>query len=288
MRGIASFLAAGTALACSTLAGFEKLNEGGEGGAPDAEPNGGTSLGGALVAANGGGGEVAQLGTAGAGQSGAGHVNPPAGSGGGGALAGATSGEGGTAGEGGALGPGGGCATQQLLRNSNFDVGKMDWLEKSTYTGLSPIVRADDPNLQREGVAPHSGSYLAWLGGITVVTNRHHFMSVEQEVAIPLEATEIVITGQLAIATLEEGATVYDEGHVRLYDGGVLVWAARTWTNLDVSEGWLPFEIRQPALLSLAGRTLIFRIESDTDERNPTSFWFDSLRLEARCSPPGK
>jgi hypothetical protein len=283
MRGIASFLAAGTALACSTLAGFEKLNERGEGGAPDAELNGGTSLGGVLVAANSGGGEVAQAGTAGGSQGGTGPVNPP---GGAGARAGLSGGESGIAGEGGAPGPGGACATQQLLRNSNFDVGKMDWLEKSTYAGLSPIVRADDPNLQREGVAPHSGSYLAWLGGITVVTNRHHFMSVEQEVAIPVEATEIAITGQLAVSTLEEGATVYDEGHVRLYDGeGVLVWAARTWTNLDASEGWVPFEIRQPALLALAGKTLIFRIESDTDERNVTSFWFDSLRLEARCSP---
>jgi hypothetical protein len=220
---------------------------------------------------NGAGGE-ANAGGSGGGSSG----NDPGGNGG--------SANGGEPGNGGApsVEPVGGCDAQ-LLYNANFDQGVTSWESESTWEGLDTIVPASDSGLLSHNVAPHSGGYLAWLGGTPDDPESLHRVSISQDVSIPEDATAVTFSGVIQIKTLEPDPDVYDSAYAQLEVGDTTLFQFKIWTNVDAASGWVPFEYTTTDVSDLHGKQVVFWLQANTDHDLTTHFWFDSLRLEADC-----
>jgi hypothetical protein len=178
----------------------------------------------------------------------------------------------------------GGC-DQQLLANADFDQGPTaTWVETSTWLGVHIITTRNDAKLQAETVAPFSGGYLAWLGGIPDNQYDHHTVILTQKVAIPADAATLTLSGRRWVKTVEEASEVFDESYLEFEDVDESVaWQALWLTNRDVSSGWVAFERSTAGLAALRGKTVTFVAYSRTDPSGKTSFFLDSLRLIATC-----
>jgi hypothetical protein len=264
----------------------------GDGGA---EPNAGSgsipvggnagALGGAgsasmagMPAVAGAGGALT-AGAGGVGSSGLGGM--PTGGAGGSSGASAAGGAGGETGE-----IIGGCG-RQLLHNANFDAGPTaEWSERSDWSpGLDIIVASDSPALVAEMVAPDSGNYLAWLGGIPDNQFDHHVVILEQTVAIPADAGLLTLSGKTWVKTEEDESVEADQAYLEFSLDDVVEWQAKSLTNLDSENGsgWVAFTASTSSLERMRGRTLTLVAYSRTDPTLKTSFFIDSLRLEATC-----
>jgi hypothetical protein len=273
--------------------------EGGDdasGGTTSSGATGGTSGGSEATggSSTGTGAAAGTNGTSGAGGSPAGGSGNPAGGSGG--LAGSATGSGGsgpgggggtpnTAGtsSGGSAGQVGGC-DNQLLVNANFDAGPTaSWRQEADLTGIELIVRRNDADLMAAGVAPHSGDYLAWLGGIEDNQFDHHTTILRQDVTIPAEANTLTLSGRYWIITEDSPTVAYDEAYLEFEDDEGTIWQALPLTNTLHTTGWTAFEEYTNYVDRLAGRTVTFVAYSRTDPEGKTSFFLDSLRLEASC-----
>lgn len=183
----------------------------------------------------------------------------------------------------------GGCGNQ-LLRNGGFDRGDVEWRTSSTWPGVTVILPGDDAALQRENVAPHTGTHLAWLGGIPSNRYDSHVVALEQLIVIPETASTLTFSGRVWIRTEEDNAAdpaPYDVLYADLFDGpgddAKVSWLAGSWSNLDATTGWVAFERQTTTTYLVLGREVAFQLHSRTDPELVTSFWFDSLRLVANC-----
>jgi len=197
-------------------------------------------------------------------------------------------GKGGSDGQGGSAGTPeivGGCG-HQLLHNGNFDIGpSAEWEESSDWSpGLDVIVSRDSAALTAEMVAPDTGDYLAWLGGLPDNQFDHHVVMLTQSVVIPEEAGTLTLTGKVWVRTEEEDLDA-DEAYLEFSIDDDVVWQAKRFSNLDAEDDsdWTAFSASTSALATLRGRTLTFVAYARTDPTLKTSFWLDSLRLEAAC-----
>ncbi|HEY3498362.1 MAG TPA: hypothetical protein VGK73_26895 [Polyangiaceae bacterium] len=212
----------------------------------------------------------------------------PAG-GSGGAIGGAGSGNAGTSSggnagtsSGGSGGQIGGC-DNQLLKNADFEAGPgVAWREESDLPGLEIIVHRSSAELVQEGVTPF-GNYLAWLGGIPDNEFDRYDVILRQDVTIPPNANTLTLTGRYWIKTEDALDDVYDVSYLEFEDDNGVVWQAQELTNLDFTSGWTALERTTLDLDGLAGRTVTFVAYSRTDLTGKTSFFYDSLRLEAGC-----
>lgn len=257
--------------------------EGGTGGTGNAAGNGGSGnqsnqggSAGTVVVTGGVGGVIGMGGVAGViNVAGAGGTNN-AGSGGTG-----TAGSGGSGGE-----VIGGCGNQ-LLANAAFDSGRTGvWTEESTYAGVEILTRRDDAQLVAAGVTPHTGDWLAWLGGIPDNDEeRKHTVKLRQTIAVPADAASLTVSGRYWIKTAENpNDAVYDELFIEIEEQeDVVVQLLHMVSNLDDTTGWTSFERSTDNLDQIRGRTLTFRAYSRTDFTYQTSFYLDSLRLVANC-----
>jgi len=256
----------------------------GEGGE---DTNGGSNAsgdGGSMSeAGSGGSGATGATGAVGgnSGSAGGGNGGNDAGSGSGGAGSG-NAGSSGSAGSGGAEVIGG--CDNQLLRNANFDAGPTPiWREESDINGLEIIVRSDDAKLVAEGATPHSGNYLAWLGGIEDNEWDRADVILRQDVTIPAEASALTLTGQYWVKTADSQTDPYDVSYMEFEDDSGVIWQAQHLDNTDYSSGWVAFESTTSDMVGLAGQTVTFVAYSRTDLEGKTSFFLDSLRLQAEC-----
>jgi hypothetical protein len=165
----------------------------------------------------------------------------------------------------------GGCTLQKvnLLSNPGFDLGNVDWIQSSNPPGDQVIV------MSSPSVTPQAGLYMVWLGGATSQEE-----SIEQTVAVPGDAVAIDVHGMVWIRTDETGVTLADSSNIELQDpltNNVL----RTYTNLDATTGWTSFEYTLATGALQAGKTLTLRLTSTNSAQYATSFYYDSLALEA-------
>ncbi|HEX2731837.1 MAG TPA: hypothetical protein VHM70_09535 [Polyangiaceae bacterium] len=176
----------------------------------------------------------------------------------------------------------------ELLANGDFEEGDVVWVTASTWSGALAIVPADDSELQQEGVSPQAGDYLGWLGGIPDNEFDGNEVRIEQPFNVPLNASSLAFKGYVRIATLEPDPTaVYDVAYVDvLAPGEELLWVPHSWSNLDASSDWVPFdfEVSDERLDAMRGKTLLLRIHSETDPQGKTSFWLDTLSMKADCA----
>lgn len=182
--------------------------------------------------------------------------------------------------------PPAGCNTE-LLANGGFEGGEMAWVTASSWSGAHAIVSAQDPGLQKEGVGPREGSFLAWLGGIPDNEFDDHEVSIEQPFNVPEDASRLEFKGYVRVATLEPPDGVgYDFVYVDVLSTSETVnWVPHIWSNVDASSDWVAFsdEVTDERLDALRGKTVLLKLHSETDPEKKTSFWLDTLSMTAEC-----
>ncbi len=163
--------------------------------------------------------------------------------------------------------------TVNLLQNANFDATPLATMWTETRFGTELIVRTD-------GFAAHSGTTKAWLGGVLGSIGTPATDALHQDIAIPASATGISITGYYHVITGETGTTVYDRGYVDLVTtGGTTIEAITTLDNAHATTAWTPFN--KTFTQNVAGMTVRVKMSSNNDFTNATSFYFDTLALNA-------
>lgn len=180
----------------------------------------------------------------------------------------------------------GSCTPMQIeqLKNPSFDlapVGTM-WIE-APFDATLPIITGD------VGITQQSAPYYAWMGGVqgtdygvSTCTD-----TLYQDIAIPATATTLVLTGYYEVRTGETGSTVYDTGSLALTqtNGTVIesVFTQQQLNNAHATTSWTA--INHTFTNVPAGQTVRLFFTTSNDITNPTSFYFDSLSLEAMACP---
>lgn len=193
---------------------------------------------------------------------------------------------GGSGGSGAGTGGSDGCS-QQLLKNPGFEQGNSNWTLQSDYPGVSAIVRADDPGLKLEGVAPREGNYLAWLGGIPDNQFESYYVAITQVIHIPAAASSLTLTGYVRIKTEEPDINqTFDRGFIQLEyadDRPDLLWLPAHWTIDQANTDWVRFEAVLMDTSKVIDQDVMLRAQAETDPNLKSSFWLDSLSLVAKC-----
>jgi len=179
---------------------------------------------------------------------------------------------------------------QQLLVNGTFDEGTASWNE--IWDARKVLFSAGDPLLVAAGVAPQSGSALAWIGGVpNGEFGQKYTSSIQQEVVIPNDAIALSVSGQIWVQQPQLGQPFPAVDWVVLElldptppDAPSIAWQVETWSDADVSPGWVGFEVLNiNEIAFLRGRRLLLSAASRPDGNGTLSVWLDSLRVEARC-----
>jgi len=170
--------------------------------------------------------------------------------------------------------PDAGCTviTKDLLANGNFDATPVGtgWTE-------APVVATDKLITPNDGVPEQSAPNKAWLGGIAQPSAVD---ALYQDVAIPASTTMLVLSGYYDVRTAEIGATVYDTGRADIATTtGALIETVLSLDNANAKTSWQP--IQHTVAASVAGQTIRIRFTTQNDGSNPTSFYFDTMSLQA-------
>jgi hypothetical protein len=134
---------------------------------------------------------------------------------------------------------------------------------------LYPPITSDD------GVPEDTAPYKAWMGGLLSGDD-----AVYQDVQIPASTTQLVLRGKYDVRTDEFFPGVYDDSTVALTTtGNQLLELALAVDDDDGTSAWTPFSriFAQPH----AGQTVRIRIDSHNDDSDVSSFFYDTLALEA-------
>ncbi len=171
--------------------------------------------------------------------------------------------------------------TQQLLANANLDGTPLGtgWAE-TRIDPAAPLITADTP-----GLAAHTTPNRIWLGGIAGDIFEDAQDALEQTVTIPANTTALVLRGQYGVLTSETGTTVYDDARVELLStGGTVLETVQTLSNAGPTTTWVALNYSFAA--PRAGQTVRLRFRSANDFSNETSFFWDTLALEATLACP--
>ncbi|RMH39366.1 MAG: hypothetical protein D6689_16745, partial [Deltaproteobacteria bacterium] len=159
----------------------------------------------------------------------------------------------------------------QLLANPGFDSGRVAWVE----LGGTPITEAASMP-----IAPHAGGWAAWLAGYNGANER-----LVQAVDVPADAAALRLRGFRCYVTADtDGAG--DAIEIRLLSaGGAPLETLERTTNAGIGTvcSWTSFELAAAA--PHAGERIQLDWSATTDGAYPTSFFVDSLALEALACP---
>lgn len=165
--------------------------------------------------------------------------------------------------------------TRDLLMNPAFEgtptgTGWTATPINATY----PLVTA-----QTGGVTAQSPTMRAWLGGIAQANAVDHLY---QDVAIPASTTMLVITGFYEVRTGESGSTVYDSGTAEIQTtAGAQIELIKSLDNAHATTAWTPLDHTFTNVAQMKGQTVRLHFTSSSDDSLATSFFFDTLHLNA-------
>jgi hypothetical protein len=166
--------------------------------------------------------------------------------------------------------------TDNLLVNGSFDdlpTGS-GWTAKPIDTAL-PIITPD------LGIAAQSPSNKAWMGGIAQTNAKD---SLFQEVTVPVMTSQLVLIGFYEVRTTEVGSTVFDKATVSFVQpDGTVVETALSLDNAHPTTAWTPIDYT--VTHDLSNQLIRLRFTTSNDSLNPTSFYFDTLVLNATHCP---
>ena len=135
---------------------------------------------------------------------------------------------------------------------------------------------------------PQSAPYKAWLGGFHSTSQGQTVTDVVfQDVAVPPNTTQLVITGYFLVDTAETSTTtVYDRGSMSLLQtNGTSIEGVLSKTNLTATgPTWTPFT--HIFTHTVSGQTVRLQMSSSNDFSNVTNFMFDTLSLKATHGCP--
>ena len=149
---------------------------------------------------------------------------------------------------------------EDTIQNGNFESGSTAWTEYST--GGWDIIGTSFPGT----VAPHSGSYAAWLGGAYDDTKY-----IRQTVAVP--SSSPTLTFYHWIASAESGCN-YDFAYVRVNGSNQLTLGLCSSNNTG---GWVPRSIN---LSGYAGQNISLEFRSVTDSSLNSNWFIDDVSFQ--------
>jgi hypothetical protein len=160
--------------------------------------------------------------------------------------------------------------TLQLLPNGDFEQGPAVWTEFSQQ-GKDIIMNSGFPG----PVSPHSGNWLAWLGGACEdpgppSTGCEEVSYVEQELDIPENVTNLTFWYWLA----SQDVCGIDFGWLKV--DGVIVEQYDLGTDTDTDD-WL---LREVDISAYAGQTVTVRFQADTDAELNSNFFVDDVAFD--------
>ncbi len=165
--------------------------------------------------------------------------------------------------------------TKNLLRNGTFETtpAGTDW-NATPIDASYPIVTSD-----AGGVPAQSPAYRAWMAGIeeSAATNKD---VMYQDITVPAMTTKLEFKGYYDLRTGEIGTNIYDRATVEL--------TSTTNTQLELikalddngaTTAWTPFNKLFTG--DYSGMTVRLRFSTASDSLDATSFFFDTLELNA-------
>jgi hypothetical protein len=166
-----------------------------------------------------------------------------------------------------------GCSagTVQLLANPAFDEGATGWIEVA-----GPINFPED----QLPIAVHTGTRAAWMGRAGPVDQR-----LSQTVTVPEGATSLTLRGMHCFVT-ERSLPDQDTVTIAVLDpDGDVLETPEVFANDDAGAtcGWEPFQL---AIGDHPGEEIQLELRAVSDSAGLTSFYFDSLSLEATVDCP--
>jgi hypothetical protein len=174
-----------------------------------------------------------------------------------------------------------GRATQELLINPNFDLGPSVGWKQSTN-----IIYQESSALDTAADTP---PYLAWLGGYNKADD-----DLYQAVTIPASTVELALSFSYKVFTREpRSMAAYDFMSVELRGqngqgmgtgmGNGLLMTVGQLSDNDAVSTWTRFSAMLPP--SLAGKTVELHFHATTDSAFLTSFYVDTVSLQAVGCP---
>lgn len=172
----------------------------------------------------------------------------------------------------------GSCTPMQIeqLTNPAFDMAPegTGWTQ-TPINPTYPIVTTDD------GIAEQSPTEKAWMGGIVSGSD-----SLYAQFTIPATATALVLTGYYEVRTAETSTTnPYDKGSINLVqqNGTTIIEPVLAIDSTHPTTTWTA--INHTFTNVSAGQTVRLLFATTNDISNETSFYFDTLSLQATACP---
>lgn len=170
--------------------------------------------------------------------------------------------------------------TTEVLVNGSFDSMPegTGWTQVPIDPTLPPIT-GDEPV---PAIDEQSPTLKAWMGGFAQAAADD---SISQPLAIPPGTTALMLTGYYWVKSADSTTVVHDTSTVELVGtGSTVIDTALALDNKTRHTTWQPLAHDIP-VGTLAGTTVTFRISSHNDGTSATSFWYDTLSLQATHCP---
>ena len=156
------------------------------------------------------------------------------------------------------------------IRNCDFESGRNgDWTEHSAFADLYIIYQCSDPlNCTVNDIPPHSGSYLAWLGGAD-----EEIAYIEQKQILLAPSAPYLVYWQW-IESEDFCGYNYDYAEVLINGAQVDKYDLCTDTSTVT---WVPHHID---LINYAGQSVTLQIRVTTDDSNISNLYIDDISLQ--------
>ncbi len=171
----------------------------------------------------------------------------------------------------------GGCVTmtRNVLRNGSFEATPVgtDW-NATPIDAAYPLITNS-----AGGIAAQSPAYRAWMGGLerTASTNKD---VLYQDVTLPAMISKLEFKGYYEVRTGEIGTSVYDRATVELTTAtNTQLELIKALDDNGATTAWTAFTKTFTGAYS--GQTVRVRLSTASDSYDPTSFFFDTLELDA-------
>lgn len=164
-----------------------------------------------------------------------------------------------------------------LLANGDFDgtPAGTGWTA-APIDAAYPIVTGDTG-----GITAQSATIRAWMGGLERASASNKD-SLYQDVMVPATTTMLALTGFYEVRTAEYINGTYDFGKVELLTtAGTQIELIKDLDDDHATTAWTPLDYTITALAMAKGQTVRLRFSTASDSTDVTSFFFDTLKLNA-------